>query len=191
MPKFRYIHSGKTLFSAILVEIACLIVLVVLSAYFIWMQQVSQNNCKKASRLRYDSFLLADQLRHSSDDLTRMVRSYAATGNTVFEDYFWDILAIRDGKKERPEHYQRVYWDFMTVRHPVTPFSDGPKISLETLMKQAGFTEREFRLLADAKAKSDKLISLEQIAMHAMRCTIPSLSMLRATLSPTCKRPPV
>ncbi len=150
-------------------EISCLIILVVLSAHFLWMQQISQNNYNQAVCLRHESFRLADQLRHSSDDLTRMVRSYVATADGRFEDYFWDILAIRDGRKARPVHYDWAYWDFMTVKNPVKPFPDGPKVPLEVLMKEAGFTPEEFQLLAKAKAKSDQLISLERIAMHAMK----------------------
>lgn len=169
MTKPRFINSEKALYAAIIIEISSLIVWVALSAYFLRMQQLSQDNYKKAAQLRYGSFLLADQLRQSSDDLTRMVRTYVATGDTRFEKYFWDILAIREGKKARPENYERVYWDFMTVKNPVKPFPDERKVPLEALMKQAGFTDKEFQLLADAKTKSDKLISMEQIAMHAMK----------------------
>lgn len=169
MIKKRSTNLRKYLYMAIIAEISSLIILVLLSAYFLRMQRLSQDSYKNAVQLRYDSFLLADQLRHSSDDLTRMVRSYVATGDTRFEDYFWDILAIREGKKARPINYERVYWDFMTIKNPVKPFSNGLKVPLETLMNQAGFTKKEFQLLADAKAKSDKLIALERVAMHAMK----------------------
>ena len=98
-----------------------------------------------------------------------MVRSYVATGDSKFEDFFWDILAIRDGKKSRPINYERVYWDFMTVKKPAPPLKEGGKVPLKELMREAGFREKEFQMLADAKKKSDKLVSLEKIAMHVMK----------------------
>ena len=54
-----------------------------------------------------------DELRQSSDDLTRMARTYAATGDQRFVDYFNQILDIRSGKAPRPLQYGRVYWDLV------------------------------------------------------------------------------
>ena len=38
-----------------------------------------------ANALRERSLLLADELRQSSDDLTRMVRTYVATGDPIYK----------------------------------------------------------------------------------------------------------
>lgn len=168
MNKKRF-NNINVMFAAIWIEIIFLIIFVAFAIYFLWMRHVSQDYLTRANRLRYDSFLLADQLRQSSDDLTRMVRTYVATGDERFETYFWDILDIRNGVKPRPSHYERVYWDFMTVENPRAPFETEPAVSLESLMKEAGFTEAELKLLEASRQKSDKLVSMEEIAMHAMR----------------------
>ncbi|MDG3086241.1 diguanylate cyclase [Vibrio hannami] len=152
----------------ILAEIMLLIVLVIGSAVLLKEHTAAQKQLGEANKLRFESYLLADQLRQSSDDLTRMVRSYAVSENRKFQHYFWDILAIRDGKLARPEHYERVYWDFMTVDKPDPPFRSGEQISLEQLMRRAGFTDTEFQLLAKAKNNSDDLVLLEEKAMMAM-----------------------
>src|SRR5574343_1405088 len=68
----------------------------------------------RAHEQRYQSYLLADELRQSSDDLTRMVRSYIATGQPQYQAYYDDILAIRDGRIPRPLHYNRIYWDLVS-----------------------------------------------------------------------------
>ncbi len=34
---------------------------------------------------RYTSYILADELRQSSDDLTRLVRTYVVTGTSAYE----------------------------------------------------------------------------------------------------------
>jgi PAS domain S-box-containing protein len=98
-----------------------------------------------------------------------MVRTYAATGNTKFESYFWDILDIRNGEKRRPLNYERVFWDFMTAETPQLPFLNGEKASLHSLMEDAGFTDAEFHLLALSHHNSDELVLLEEVAMHAMK----------------------
>lgn len=162
------LQKREKLFVLILAELVSVLAMVFLSIYLLRMQAVGQDSYKSATELRYESYLLADQLRQSSDDLTRMVRSYAVSGNSQFEQYFWDILSIRDGKKNRPNYYERVYWDFMTVANPEPPFDDGNKAPLEELMRLAGFTPNEFQLLSQAQRNSDDLVHLEQVAMNAM-----------------------
>jgi PAS domain S-box-containing protein len=117
---------------------------------------------------RYDSYKLADQLRQSSDDLTRMARTYVVTGEQKYEQYFNDILAIRNGERPRPVAYQGVFWDFVTAtdKHP-TP--DGPVASFEDLMRDMNFTPAEFEKLKDAQNSSDELVELENVAMHAVK----------------------
>ena len=118
-----------------------------------------------ANQLRLQSFFLADELRQSSDDLTRMVRSYVVTGDAFFKDYFNEILAIRDGKKPRPLNYHDEYWSFVQKNDP-RPSRDGPAVALLTLMQQAGFSAAEFSLLEQAKINSDELPILNLLQWH-------------------------
>lgn len=64
-----------------------------------------------ANENRYVSFQLATELRQSSDDLTRLARTYVVTADPSYEKQYEAILAIRDGKQPRPENYGRIYWD--------------------------------------------------------------------------------
>ncbi|MCP4401565.1 MAG: methyl-accepting chemotaxis protein [bacterium] len=117
---------------------------------------------------RYYSYLLADQLRQSSDELTRMARTYVITGDAKYEKIYWDILAIRNGEKPRPEYYDRIYWD-LVLNYDEKPRPDGQAIPLQQLMKEAGFTEKEFAKLQEAQSNSDGLVTTETIAMNAMK----------------------
>ena len=81
---------------------------------------------------------LADELLQSSDDLTRMVRSYVITGNPIYKQHFQNILYIRDGKMSRPVNYHDIYWDLVLADGPHP--DNGQKIALLDLMRQAGFT---------------------------------------------------
>jgi len=118
-----------------------------------------------AYETRYHSYLLADELRQSSDDLTRLGRTYVATGDASYKTQYLDILAIRNGEKPRPEAYNRIYWDFV-AGGVAKPRPDERAVPLLTLMKQQGFTEAEFQQLEEAKKNSDGLVNLEVEAMN-------------------------
>jgi len=128
----------------------------------------NQANLNKSQEVHFNSHQLADELRQSSDDLTRMARAYVATGNPEFEREYWTVLDIRDGKKPRPIDYNRIYWDFVTGNHQ-KPRPDSEAVSLHELMIREGFTKAEFDKLSEAHNNSDALVKTEDIAMHAVK----------------------
>ena len=117
---------------------------------------------------KVQSLLLAYEMRQSSDDLTRLARTFSATSDTKYEKMYWDIIYIRNGKKARPENYNRIYWD-LVLEYGQKPKPDGQTISLNQMMKNAGFTKKEFELLDEAQKNSNNLIKLETIAMNAAK----------------------
>lgn len=117
---------------------------------------------------RYQSYLLADELRQSSDDLTRLARTYVVTQNPLYEKMYTSIIDIRNGKKPRPAHYERIYWD-LVLKDGDKPRKDTVTIPLQTLMENIGFTEQEFVKLKEAQQNSDGLIKNETIAMNAVK----------------------
>src|SRR3990172_79329 len=52
----------------------------------------SERQIGRVHELRYRSFLLADELRQSGDDVTRMARAYLVTGDPVYKQRFQAIL---------------------------------------------------------------------------------------------------
>ncbi|MDM8549222.1 methyl-accepting chemotaxis protein [Desulfobacterales bacterium HSG2] len=128
----------------------------------------NQKSLNDKHKKRYQSYMLADELRQSSDDLTRMARTYVVTGDSKYEKMYWDILAIRNGEKLRPEHYERIYWDLvLTYGHK--PHPDDKAAPLRRLMENTGFTEKEFGKLKEAQNNSDGLVETETIAMNAVK----------------------
>jgi methyl-accepting chemotaxis protein len=128
----------------------------------------NQANLNKSRDNQFQSYLLADELRQSSDDLTRLARAFVATGNVEFEREYQAILDIRNGKAARPMDYNRIYWDFMVVDGR-KPRADGQTIALHDLMKQAGFTDEEFSRLTEAQKNSDGLAAAETSAINAVK----------------------
>jgi CHASE3 domain sensor protein len=67
---------------------------------------LNQKKLSQSQDVHFQSYLLADELRQSSDDLTRLARSYVATGNEEYEREYWAVLDIRNGKSPRPVAYK-------------------------------------------------------------------------------------
>ncbi len=119
-----------------------------------------------AERARYESYLLADELRQTSDDLTRMARLYAVTGDARYRDWFREILAVRAGTAPRPADSWDIYWD-LVVATGERPRPSGEPVALRALLEQAGFRAGELALLAESEARSNGLAELEEEAMDA------------------------
>ena len=119
---------------------------------------------KEAHAIELTSFLLSDELRQTSDDLTRMARLYVSTGNPIYKQYYQEILDIRDGKAPRPIASDEIYWD-LVLDDNKRPRPNGPAVALLELMRRAHFRTTEFAKLSESKSNSDKLTHIEISAM--------------------------
>jgi methyl-accepting chemotaxis protein len=137
-------------------------------------QFTASHNLAAAHEKRYKSYLLAEELRQSSDDLTRLGRTYVVTGNVAYKNQYMKILDIRNGKSPRPIDYNRIYWDFV-ADGVAEPRPLGEAVALTDLMKQAGFSDDEFAQLQKAKANSDGLVGMEVEAMNLVEAKTASL----------------
>lgn len=140
----------------------------------------AEKNVDEQNRLRINSFKLAEELRQSSDDLTRMVRSYVQTGNPIYKTHFQEVLDIRNGVSPRPVNYEGIYWDLVQAddKRP-RPYSN-QKVALLERMGAQGFTSEEFSKLAEAKANSDALTQIEFRAMEVIETAAPLTDTIRA-----------
>ncbi|NOJ26206.1 methyl-accepting chemotaxis protein [Vibrio coralliilyticus] len=127
------------------------------------------------AQIRYQSYQAADELRQSSDDLTRLGRTYVLTADDAYEKMYMDILAIRNGQKSRPENYHTIYWD-LVLNYGQNPKPDGKRISLQQMMENLGFSQSEFKLLQQAQKNSDALVNMEVKAMNAVKGLYPDSS---------------
>lgn len=130
----------------------------------------AEKQIDRANQLRMQSYFLAAELRQSSDDLTRMVRTYIITGDSIYKQHFQEILDIRNGKLPRPTSYNNIYWD-LVLPDNIRPRAYGEKKPLLQLMKEAGFTDVEFAELSKAKSNSDLLTNIEFAAMRLIEPT--------------------
>ena len=120
--------------------IVILILTISVTVRFEWLMNEAHNN-------KFISMQLANELRQSSQDLTRLARTYVVTANSKYKDMYWDVVKVRNGQKAR---------------------EDGRTVALQELMKQQGFTQAELGKLSEAATKSNGLIDRETKAMHAI-----------------------
>ena len=112
-----------------------------------------------------DAYLLADELRQTSDDLTRMARLYSVTGEDRYKDYFQRVLDIRNGVIARPANPNTAYWDIAVATGALPP-TDGQTAALRDLLKDADLSPRQLELVATAEDRSNALADIEADAFR-------------------------
>ncbi|NVD72514.1 EAL domain-containing protein [Duganella sp. BJB1802] len=127
---------------------------------YVW----TERRIDRANELRYHSHSIVDELRQSSDDLTRMARTYVVTGEERYRLHYQEIIEIREGRLPRPLDYDNVYWD-LVLDQTHRPRAAGVGIPLLEMMRAAGFSTAEMALLAEAKQNSDRLTGIEHAAI--------------------------
>lgn len=114
---------------------------------------------------RFAALALGNEMRQSSDDLTRMARAYVTSGQAIYRQYYDEILAIREGRAERPLNYHEIYWDLVLSDNQRPRPSSGKKVAFQDLMRQANLSSAEQDKLALALLNSNRLSVLERQAM--------------------------
>lgn len=134
-----------TLFSLMIVSLVALAILSFSSLKH-------QTHLIKSQDIRFRSYLLANEIKESSNALTRYCRTYAMTGDSVWEKKYWEVLDIRNGNKPRP---------------------DGKLISLQDSIKRLGLTTAELIKLQEAEYNSNQLVYTEERAFNALKGLYP------------------
>lgn len=149
-------------------NLTALLAVALLALSFVVAQRIAAGAAEVAAleERHHRMHVLADELRQTSDDLTRMVRTFAATGDARYADYFREILAIRNGEAPRPAHSHGIYWDLVLAGEEAGETSE--PVALRALMEREGFSDEELSLLQRSEDASNQLVGLETRAMNAM-----------------------
>jgi len=127
-----------------------------------------QDEIYSNERHRFRALLLADELLQSSDDLTRMARTYVTTAEPRYEHYFNRILDIRNGLRPRPINYSATYWH-LAIAGKTPVVEQGEPLSLMEMFRQENLSREEAALLEKSLKLSDELVKLERQAFAAMK----------------------
>jgi signal transduction histidine kinase/DNA-binding response OmpR family regulator/HPt (histidine-containing phosphotransfer) domain-containing protein len=151
-----------------LTAIGCIALVMLILAAILYGILAVQRATTRSEEDRLTSWKLADSLRQSSDDLTNLARSYVSTGLPQCETDYITALQIRNGVVPRPAGYSNTWW-WQQQRK----VDGGVAISLQDLMRRAGFRENEFELLRESERRSNHLVQLENEAFAAMKGRFP------------------
>ncbi|MCC8190374.1 MAG: methyl-accepting chemotaxis protein [Planctomycetes bacterium] len=135
--------SIKTFVSWVTVIAIILIALFAASTSYLY-RAVKKSHEVKETQL--SSLALSRETSDNSFVLTASVRSYVASGNPLFKNRYFDILAVRAGDIPRPA---------------TASIAPGRRVRLDDLYVEAGFTDQEIACLSMANALSEKLAKLE------------------------------
>ena len=150
-----------------IISSALLIALVMLLLTAVYQAREIQQQILEREQRQFNSTKLAHELFQSSEDLTRMARAYAITGDPVYKTYFYKILGIRNGQLPRPYDFSATYWHLEGIGKLTTDTS-GETIALIDLMRREGLSIEELRLLRESQSLSDRLVAVEQRAFAAI-----------------------
>jgi diguanylate cyclase (GGDEF)-like protein len=121
---------------------------------------------KQIEHQRHLMIQKANELRNSSDYLTRFARTHVITQKKDFLDNYNNVLDIRKGIAKKPLNYDGIYWDLFeptrSQRHPLSK-----TISLDDEIKSLPFTDEEYKLLKLSEQKSNILAKLEKEAFKS------------------------
>ena len=111
---------------------------------------------KESSKNRYLSYVIAKEFSKTSADLTKLSRTYVATGEQQYWDAYWDIVKWRNGNQKRPA----------TLNRDLYP---GEIKKQRDIMLELNFSDKEFSFLEQASQLSNDLIATETQAMETIR----------------------
>ena len=145
-----------------------LLVIGVIGSFYITELHRNSEKLKDIEHNRHLMIQKADELRQSSDDLTRFARIYVVTGDKKYLNNYFNVLDIRNAKAKRPANYCGIYWDLSEKlredRHPLLK-----KISLDSEMKKLPYNKFEYKMLSASESNSNDLVNLEMEAFRAMK----------------------
>ena len=143
------------------VAISFAVILLVLIFYI-----VTWFNKKLIYEKRFASVLFIEEVRQTSEDLSRAAIAYAATGNSRFKEKYRNILDIRDGiTAPRNFDNEELYSHWAPI---VNTLEDGLKTHrpLMEMTKQLGFSPEESAKLELASNLTRDMMRIERAAME-------------------------
>lgn len=127
-----------------------------------------QDKVVDAEERRFRSFLLATELFQSSEELTRLARSYVSSADPKFEERYLLALDLRNGK---PGGRATKAVSNLRLNRSGQENSgvNDRSASFEETLRREGLAQRELDLFFEAQKLSEELIRMEREALAAMK----------------------
>ena len=147
----------------------------------------AEEDVDRANDRRHLSFRLAEELRDSSDELTRLARTYVVTADARYQRAYQAVLDIREGRQAMLSAADAGSWALADTDAPTSPPGAAAQAEADAAvpaepsrrpmplldrMRQAGVGEADLASLAQAKQASDLLTQVELSAMALVQAEI-------------------
>ena len=114
----------------------------------------------QAENRRAAAYQLAEQIRHSSNELSMMARLYLSTAEPRYQTYYQRILAIRRGSSPRPLGYDGSFWDRVLAKGEAG-ITYGPPKAFMNLARESSLGAGEIEALQSSLAASEQVAKIE------------------------------
>lgn len=119
---------------------------------------------ESALRARAERMEIANELGRTTNQSTRLARAYSVTGEERYRQLFEDIVAVRAGRRARPQPYDRTYWDLVIAGRRKN--AEGRAVPILALGREAAYPGGQLRLFERADRAAEALIAIERDAMR-------------------------
>ena len=134
----------------------------------LWLVSSSFHEVERVLERRQETLRLTSELSRITELLARLVRAYAATGDTRYLTYYYDLDEYRNGKQAAPAGDPVQYWEEVIAGlRPYVKATDVSGKSFSLRMREAGFSAEELGVLDKALAIGEQMHKTEQIAFAA------------------------
>ena len=139
-------------------------VLTVLMGILLALDSMAERQVDLAYEARYESRLLVNELRQSTEALTRLSHTYVLTGDSTAREAYRTVMAARDGQSATALG-QEIQSALPPASEQAETVHSSALPALLHRMQEAGFTGQELQHFRQAKDLSDALAKLEWQAM--------------------------
>ncbi len=136
---------------------------------FLLLIRTAYLSAEQAAQRRSDTLRLVSELQNEAVMLRRLVSAYTSSGAPRYLLYYYDMLAIREGRKAPPQGVDPVlYWNEVIAGLRVHALLPGaPKLSLQVRMDELDFRGEERDAVAVVLQATEQLKRTEQVAFAA------------------------
>ena len=148
------------------------LILVIIFFSFIYFINSLYQTIQESSHSKYINYEMlqkADELRRSSNFLTRFARNYVVTKDIKYKSDYYKVLNIRNGEEFKPKDYDRIYWNLIEPTRSMMHPSTKVKLSLFDEIKKLPYSKQQIKELKKSLTESEKLVNLELKAFNAMK----------------------
>ena len=136
---------------------------------FLLLIRTAYLSAEQAAQRRADTLRLVAELQNEAVMLRRLVSAYTSSGAPRYLLYYYDMLAIREGRKAPPQGADPVlYWNEVIAGQRAHDLPPGaPGLSLQSRMADLDFSGAEREAVANVLRATEQLKKTEQVAFAA------------------------